>query len=55
MRLLIRWAVRAIALWAAIELVLDTEHTGEFSTVMLIALILWLVNTHIRPNRMLNF
>jgi putative membrane protein len=49
MRLLIRWAINAIAIWVAIELVPGIEHTGSGVSLLLIALVFGLVNALIRP------
>lgn len=49
MRLLVRWAINAIAIWAAIELVPGIEHTGTASSLLLIALVFGLVNALVRP------
>lgn len=49
MRLLVRWAVNAIAIWVAIELVPGIEHSGTAASLFLIALIFGLVNALVRP------
>ena len=50
MRLLLRWAVSAIALWVAIQLVPGLEHQAESGiSLLVIALIFGLVNALIRP------
>ena len=49
MRLLIRWVVNAIAIWAAIELVPGIQHTGPAVSLLLIALVFGLVNALVRP------
>ncbi len=49
MRLLVRWAINAIAIWAAIELVPGIEHTGSAGSLFLIALVFGLVNALVRP------
>lgn len=49
MRLLIRWAVNTIALWAAIQLVPGLTHDGTAVSLLLIALIFGLVNALVRP------
>jgi len=49
MRLLVRWAVTAIAIWVAIELVPGIEHTGSAVSLFLIALVFGLVNALVRP------
>ena len=49
MRLLVRWAVTAIAIWVAIELVPGIEHTGTGASLFLIALVFGLVNALVRP------
>ncbi|KAA3662836.1 MAG: phage holin family protein [Chloroflexi bacterium] len=49
-RLLIRLAVNAIALWAAFQIVPGLEHTSETGTsLIIIALIFGLVNALVRP------
>jgi putative membrane protein len=48
-RILIRWGINTIAIWAAIELVPGIEHTGSASSLILIALIFGLVNALVRP------
>jgi len=48
-RLLVRWAINAIAIWAAIRLVPGIHHTGSGASLMLIALIFGLVNALMRP------
>lgn len=52
-RLLLRWAVNAIALWAAIELVPGIQHDGTEVSLLIIALIFGLVNALVRPLLML--
>lgn len=52
-RLLLRWAVNAIALWAAIELVPGIQHDGTGVSLLFIALIFGLVNALVRPLLML--
>lgn len=50
LRLLIRWAVNAIALWIAIEIVPGLEYRGEsYTSLLIIALIFGLVNALVRP------
>ena len=49
MRLLVRWAINTIAIWAAISLVPGIEHTGTATSLILIALIFGLVNALVRP------
>lgn len=50
MRLLIRWAVNAIALWVAIELVPGLNYVAEsYVSLLIIALIFGLVNALVRP------
>ena len=49
MRLLVRWAINAIAIWAAIQLVPGIEHTGSGASLILIALVFGLVNALVRP------
>lgn len=49
-RLLLRWAINAIALWAAIQIVPGLEHQAESGvSLLIIALIFGLVNALIRP------
>lgn len=49
-RLLIRWAVNAIALWIAIEIVPGLEYRAEnYTSLLIIALIFGLVNALVRP------
>jgi putative membrane protein len=48
-RILIRWGINTIAIWAAIELVPGIEHTGSAASLILIALIFGLVNALVRP------
>jgi putative membrane protein len=49
MRLLIRLAVNAIALWAAIELVPGLHYEGTGTSLFFIALIFGVVNALVRP------
>ena len=49
MRLLIRWAVNAIALWAAIQLVPGIQHDGTAVSLLALARIFGLVNARVRP------
>lgn len=50
MRLLLRWAVNAIALWVAIEIVPGLEYRGEtYTSLLIIALLFGLVNALVRP------
>jgi putative membrane protein len=49
MRLLVRWAINTIAIWAAIQLVPGIEHTGSGASLILIALVFGLVNALVRP------
>lgn len=49
MRLLIRWAINAIAIWAAIKLVPGIQHSGPALSLLLIALVFGLVNALVRP------
>lgn len=48
-RLLARWAINAIAIWVAIQLVPGIEHTGPGVSLLLIALVFGLVNAMVRP------
>ena len=48
-RLLIRWAVNAIALWVAIQIVPGMSHDGTGVSLLIIALIFGLVNALVRP------
>lgn len=49
-RLLLRWAINAIALWAAIQIVPGLEHQAESGvSLLIIALIFGLVNALVRP------
>lgn len=48
-RLLIRWAVNAIALWVAIQIVPGMTHDGTGVSLLIIALIFGLVNALVRP------
>ena len=50
LRLLLRWAINAIALWAAIQIVPGLEHQAESGvSLLIIALIFGLVNALVRP------
>ncbi len=49
MRLLLRWAINTIAIWAAIQLVPGIEHSGSAANLILIALVFGLVNALVRP------
>lgn len=50
LRLLLRWAINAIALWAAIMIVPGLEHQAESGiSLLIIALLFGLVNALIRP------
>jgi putative membrane protein len=48
-RLIIRWAVNAIALWVAIQIVPGIGHSGSGPSLLVIALIFGLVNALVRP------
>jgi putative membrane protein len=48
-RIIIRWAVNAVALWAAIQIVEGIGHSGDGWSLLLIALIFGLVNALVRP------
>jgi putative membrane protein len=49
LRLLLRLAVNAIALWVAIRLVDGIGHTGPAWSLLMIALVFGLVNALVRP------
>jgi putative membrane protein len=49
LRLFIRLAVNAIALWVAIKVVPGIEHTGPAWSLLVIALVFGLVNALVRP------
>lgn len=49
MKLLLRWAVTAAAVWAAVELVPGLTTDGRISTLFVVAAILGLVNALVRP------
>lgn len=49
MRFLIRWAINAIALWVAIQLLPGLTHEGSAISLLVIALIFGLVNALVRP------
>lgn len=48
-RLLLRWAINALALWAAVQLVPGVTHTGSNTSLLVVALIFGLVNALVRP------
>jgi putative membrane protein len=48
-RLLVRWSINAIALWAAIQLVPGLQHEGTGTSLFIIALIFGLANALVRP------
>ena len=48
-RLLVRWAINAIAIWVAIRVIPGIEHTGSGASLMFIALVFGLVNALVRP------
>ncbi|RMG93197.1 MAG: phage holin family protein [Chloroflexi bacterium] len=48
-KLLIRWGINAIALWAAIQIVPGLDHDGTGVSLLMIALIFGLVNALVRP------
>jgi len=52
-RLLFRWAINAIALWVAIQIVPGIQHDGSGVSLLLIALVFGLVNALVRPFLML--
>ena len=53
-RLLLRWAINAIALWAAVQIVPGLEHQADSGvSLLIIALIFGLVNALVRPIIML--
>lgn len=49
MRFLIRLAVTAAALWAAVALVPGIEHRGPWTSLLIVALVFGLVNAVVRP------
>lgn len=49
LRLLVRVAVNAIALWVAVNLVPGLQHEGNATSLFIIALIFGLVNALVRP------
>jgi putative membrane protein len=49
LRLLLRWAVNAVALWVAIQIVPGIQHDGTTVSLLIIALIFGLVNALVRP------
>ncbi|MGH7507398.1 MAG: phage holin family protein [Longimicrobiales bacterium] len=49
MNFIIRLIVTAVALWAAVELVPGIEHTGSWTSLLMVALVFGLVNAVIRP------
>jgi putative membrane protein len=48
-RILLRWGINTIAIWAAIELVPGIDHSGSAVSLIVIALIFGLVNALVRP------
>jgi putative membrane protein len=48
-RLLVRLAINALALWAAVTVVPGLEYVGEGGSLFLIALIFGVVNAMVRP------
>jgi putative membrane protein len=48
-RLLVRWSVNAVALWAAIQLVPGLQHQGSGTSLFIIALLFGLANALVRP------
>jgi putative membrane protein len=49
MRLLLRILVNAAALWVATEIVPGVEHTGPWTSLLLVALVFGLLNAFVRP------
>ena len=49
MKFLIRLAITAVALWAAVALVPGIEHTGSWINLLGVALVFGIVNAVIRP------
>ncbi len=49
MRFLIRILVNAAALWAATQIVRGVEHTGPWTSLLLVALVFGLLNALVRP------
>jgi putative membrane protein len=49
MRLILKLAVNAAALWVAAKIVSGIELTSDFVTILFIALVFGLINTFIRP------
>jgi putative membrane protein len=49
MNFIIRLIVTAVALWAAVELVPGIDHTGPWTSLLLVALVFGAVNAVIRP------
>lgn len=49
LRIVLRWAVNAIALWVAIQFVPGLNHEGSGLSLLLLALVFGLVNALVRP------
>lgn len=49
MRFLVRLAITAVALWAAVVLVPGIDYTGEWPALVVLALIFGVVNALVRP------
>ena len=48
-RFLIRLVVNAVAIWAAVQLVPGLNHEGDFTSLLIVALVLGVVNALVRP------
>jgi putative membrane protein len=49
MKLIIRWGINAVALWAAIEILPGIDYKGDWTGIVALALIFGLVNAILRP------
>ena len=49
MRLLLRILINAAALWAATRIVPGVEHTGPWTSLLLVALVFGVLNAIVRP------
>jgi putative membrane protein len=49
MNLLLRWLAAAVAVWAAVHLLPGITYDGRFTTLLVVALMLGLVNSLVRP------
>jgi putative membrane protein len=49
MRLLIRWVITAVSLWAAVLIVPGIQHEGSIWSLFIVAAIFGLVNALVRP------